>query len=57
MQVEFSEQLKSMLERHDDNLEIQRKLIPEQKIMEQYLHRGFGNSYNFDQQDRIAEAI
>jgi hypothetical protein len=31
--------------------------LPEKDIMERYLNRGYGNAYDFDQQDRLAVTV
>lgn len=57
MQVEFAEDLRPMLGEYDSSLQIQSKFLPEKDIIERYLNRGYGNAYDFDQQDRLAVAI
>lgn len=57
MQVEFSEDLKPTLKKYENDIQIQGTYLPDKEIMERYLKRGFGNAYDFDQQDRLAEAI
>ena len=57
MHIEISEKLKPTLKRYENDLQIQSIFLPEEQIVEQYLKRGFGNTYDFDQQDRLAEAI
>jgi hypothetical protein len=57
MQVEYSEDLKPTLKTFEDKLQIQSTFFPENEIMNRYLNRGFGNAYNFDQENRLAEAI
>jgi hypothetical protein len=54
MQVEFAEDLRPILDECRLELQIQSTLLPEKDIMEQYLNRGYGNVYDFDQQDRLA---
>ncbi|KAH0191139.1 phytanoyl-CoA dioxygenase family protein, partial [Aureobasidium melanogenum] len=53
MKIEFSEDLETVLDREGSDLQIQRTLVPEQTIMDGYLNRGYGNSYNFDQESRL----
>ncbi|KAG9721669.1 hypothetical protein KCU73_g14183, partial [Aureobasidium melanogenum] len=53
MRIEFSEDLETLLNREGSDLQIQRTLVPEQTIMDGYLNRGYGNSYNFDQESRL----
>lgn len=57
MQVEFSDSLKSTLKKYENDIQIQGTFLPDQEILDRYLKRGFGNAYNFDQQDPLAEAI
>jgi hypothetical protein len=57
MQVEFAEDLRPILDEHRSELQIQGTFLPEKDIMERYLNRGYGNAYDFDQQDRLAVAI
>lgn len=53
MTVEFAEDLEALLDREGSGLQIQRTLVPEQTILDGYLSRGYGNSYNFDQESRL----
>ncbi|KAH0383854.1 phytanoyl-CoA dioxygenase family protein, partial [Aureobasidium melanogenum] len=53
MRIEFSEDLETVLDREGSDLQIQRTLVPEQTITDGYLNRGYGNSYNFDQESRL----
>jgi hypothetical protein len=53
MTIEFSEDLTLVLDREGADLQIQRTLLPEQTILDGYLNRGYGNSYNFDQESRL----
>ncbi|KAG9853190.1 hypothetical protein KCU68_g3321, partial [Aureobasidium melanogenum] len=53
MRIEFSEDLETVLDREGSDLQIQRTLVSEQTIMDGYLNRGYGNSYNFDQESRL----
>jgi hypothetical protein len=53
MTIEFSEDLAPTLDREGADLQIQRTLVPEQTILDRYLSRGYGNSYNFDQESRL----
>jgi hypothetical protein len=51
--VEFAEELRPILEEYSPVLQIQSRLLPEKDILERYLNRGYGNAYDFDQQDRL----
>ena len=53
MTIEFSEDLEPLLAREGTDLQIQRTLVPERQILDDYLSRGYGNSYNFDQESRL----
>lgn len=53
MTIEFSEELAPLLDREGADIQIQRTLVPEQTILNEYLSRGYGNSYNFDQESRL----
>jgi hypothetical protein len=53
MTVGFSEELAPLLDREGTDLQIQRTLVPEQTLLDGYLSRGYGNSYNFDQESRL----
>jgi len=53
MKVEFSEDLEAVLDRDGSGLQIQRTLVSAQTILDEYLNRGYGNSYNFDQESRL----
>jgi len=57
MQVEFAEELRPTLEEYNPVLQIQSAFLPEKDILERYLNRGYGNAYDFDQQDRLPVAI
>jgi hypothetical protein len=57
MQVEFAEELRPTLEEYNSVLQIQSAFLPEKDILERYLNRGYGNAYDFDQQDRLPVAI
>ena len=57
MQVEFAEELRPTLEEYNPVLQIQSTFLPEKDILERYLNRGYGNAYDFDQQDRLPVAI
>lgn len=57
MQVEFSEALKPTLQSYEKDLQIQGVFMPDQMIIDRYLKRGYGNSYDFDQKDRLTEPI
>jgi ectoine hydroxylase-related dioxygenase (phytanoyl-CoA dioxygenase family) len=53
MTIEFSEDLAPLLDHEGADLQIQRTFVPEQTILNGYLSRGYGNSYNFDQESRL----
>jgi hypothetical protein len=53
MQVEFSEDLKLILEKDGSGLQIQAQYLPEAEIEKRYLNRPYGNAYDFDQKDHI----
>lgn len=53
MTIEFSEELAPLLDREGADIQIQRTLVPEQTILNEYLSCGYGNSYNFDQESRL----
>ena len=57
MQVEFAEELRPTLEEYNPVLQIQSAFLPEKDILERYLNRGYGNAYDFDQQNRLPIAI
>lgn len=53
MNVEFSENLRPVLDEHGSDLQIQGTFMPEEDIYKSYLNRPFGNAYNFDQTERL----
>jgi hypothetical protein len=53
MTVEFSEDLAPILNHEGADLQIQKTLVAEQTVLDGYLSRGYGNSYNFDQESRL----
>jgi hypothetical protein len=53
MTIEFSEDLVPILDHEGADLQIQKLLVPELKVLDGYLSRGYGNSYNFDQESRL----
>lgn len=53
MNIEFTEELRTTLKDEGSELQVQSTFVPEQTIMEGYLNRGYGNSYNFDQESRL----
>ena len=57
MQVEYSEAIKPLLKTYEDTLQIQSTFFTENEILNRYLNRGFGNAYNFDQENRLNETI
>lgn len=57
MQIEFSEDLKPTLKEYENQMQIQSAFFPNEEIKKRYLKRGFGNSYDFDQRERLTEEI
>jgi hypothetical protein len=57
MKVEYSEDLRPTLEGSKDQLQIQSTFFSDTEIKDRYLNRGFGNAYNFDQENRLTEEI
>ncbi|KEQ68392.1 hypothetical protein M436DRAFT_58482 [Aureobasidium namibiae CBS 147.97] len=55
MTVEFSEDLTPLLDHEGADLQIQRTLVSEQTILDGYLSRGYGNSYDFNQKSRLED--
>jgi hypothetical protein len=53
MTIEFSEDLAPILDHEGADLQIQKTLVTEQTVLNGYLSRGYGNSYNFDQESRL----
>lgn len=53
MKIEVSEDLIPALEKEGGDLKIQAKFVPEKVVVDGYLNRGYGNAYNFDQQDPV----
>ncbi|KAL2134549.1 hypothetical protein VTI74DRAFT_11521 [Chaetomium olivicolor] len=50
MRLEFGEDLKPLLQERDLGLDIPVDWVSRKEVLERYLNRGFGNSYNFDQE-------
>lgn len=48
MRLELSESIVPLL-KLDDSLDIRADFVPEDEARKRYLHRGFGNSYDFSQ--------
>lgn len=46
-----------MLKEKERELQIQGTFLPEKDILDRYLNRGYGNAYDFDQQDRLEQEI
>lgn len=55
MRVEFDEGLRPVLEAHGGNLQIHADFVKTEEIEERYLKRGFGNSYDFNQEERLED--
>jgi len=55
MMVEFDKELKPVLERAGGDLQIHGDFISKTEIEERYLKRGFGNSYDFNQAEKLEE--
>lgn len=53
MKIEFSDDLEPFLQRDGNDLQIQETLVSERTILDSYLNRGFGNSYDFDQKQPL----
>ena len=53
MNVEFSEDLIPILEKEGRKLQVQATFVPEKVILDGYLNRGYGNAYDFDQQEPL----
>ncbi|KAF2100735.1 phytanoyl-CoA dioxygenase family protein [Rhizodiscina lignyota] len=53
MTIELAEELRPLVAKYEDKLQIQCKYLPEKQIMERYLKRGYGNEYDFNQADRF----
>ena len=57
MRVEFAEELKPVLEEHGSDLQVQGMFSPENEIVGRYLNRPYGNAYDFDQAERLADVF
>ena len=55
MMVEFDRELKPVLESAGGDLQIHGDFISRTEIEERYLRRGFGNSYDFNQAEKLEE--
>jgi len=55
MHVEFDEELRQTLESAGGDLKIQGKFMQRKELENRYMKRGFGNSYDFNQEDRLEE--
>ena len=53
MHVEFAESLRSILDVHGSDLQIQGTFMPEEDIYKRYLNRPYGHAYDFDQIERL----
>lgn len=54
MRVEISEKLKPVLSKEGERLQIQVDFSPEEAVLDRYLKHGFGNAYDFDQEDPLS---
>jgi hypothetical protein len=52
MEVNFSEEVKPVLERYGKDLRVQGRFVPQEKLLESYLEGKYGNAYDFDQRDK-----
>jgi hypothetical protein len=48
MRMQFGEGLRPILEANQE-LDIRVDFVPDEQALKDYLHRGFGNSYDFNQ--------
>ncbi|KAF2802205.1 uncharacterized protein BDZ99DRAFT_401728, partial [Mytilinidion resinicola] len=55
MRVEFDEDLREVLESAGGDLQVQSVFVPRAELEERYMKRGFGNSHDFNQEDRLEE--
>lgn len=53
MEVEISDRLRPEVEKESVRLQVQAKYLPEEVILANYLNRGYGNAYDFDQKGRL----
>ncbi|EON69018.1 hypothetical protein W97_08276 [Coniosporium apollinis CBS 100218] len=53
MEVEFAEKLKPELTAEKTGLRVQAKFVPDEEIESGYLNRPYGNTYFFDQEQRL----
>jgi hypothetical protein len=53
MEVNFSEDVRGIIERWGRNLVVQGRYKPEKEIEEGYLAGKFGNAYDFDQRHQL----
>jgi len=53
MEVEFAEKLKPELTAEKTGLRVQAKFVPDEEIESGYLNRPYGNTYFFDQEERL----
>ena len=53
MEVNFSEDVRSTVEKHGRDLRIQGRYVPEKELLASYLEGKYGNAYDFDQSDRL----
>lgn len=57
MTIELAEELRPLVEKYRDTLQVQSTFLPERTIMERYMKRGFGNEYDFDQIEKFEMPI
>ena len=57
MKVEFDTELRPVLESAGKDLQIHADYISKHDIEARYLKRGFGNSYDFNQAERLEEVF
>ena len=53
MEVNFSEDMRGILETKGRDLNVHSKFVPEETLLDTYLEGKFGNAYDFDQRDRM----
>jgi len=53
MTVEFAEELQSELTLQKTGLHVAAEYVKSEELVRNYLHRPYGNAYDFDQVDKI----
>lgn len=53
MVVEISEELKERFDVEKTGLGVSTRWVGEERVLREYLDRGFGNGYDFDQTGRL----